>query len=98
MTDYIPVQPPNGLADIIAHYGDPKFNGIMVDPAWEAANMILVRDFPLVPSGKLYVHKFIEQPLRDALTACQQLGDGYALNTIGCYNPRLIRGSTTAVS
>ncbi|HZQ60296.1 MAG TPA: M15 family metallopeptidase [Casimicrobiaceae bacterium] len=88
MTDVIPVQAPTGLDDIIAHYGDPKFNGIMVDPAWESANMVLITDFPLVPARRLYVHKLIVEPLRQALGDCAALGDNYRVDTIGCFAPR----------
>ncbi len=98
MTQTIPVQVPDGWAEILSVYGDPAFNGIFVDPKWEAANMVSVSDFPLVPQKRLYVHRLIVEPLRAALTACAALGDGYRLDTIGSYAPRLQRGSTTRVS
>jgi hypothetical protein len=85
---------PHGLGAINAAFGDPRYLPPgKVSPAWEAAHMTLVRDFPLIPNGKLYVHKLIEAPLRQALEACAELGDGYHVHTIGCFAPRAQRGS-----
>lgn len=52
--------------------------------------MILVRDLPGVP--KLYCHRLIVEPLREALTESQKLG--YRPTTIGCFAPRAKRGSS----
>lgn len=84
--------PPIGLAQILATFGDPKYDGHGgVSPAWEDAHMVLVRDLPLIP--KLYCNRVIVEPLRAALTACAELGDGYHLGTIGCFAPRAKRGT-----
>lgn len=90
--DSIPPLAPNGLAEIYATYGDPKYRPPgTVDAAWESANMVTVRDLPLV-SHKLYVHSLIATPLRRALARCAVIG-GYQLTTIGCFAPRAQRGS-----
>lgn len=90
--DVIPPRAPNGLAEIYATYGDPKYRPPgQVDPAWEAANMVTVRDLPLI-GHKLYVHRLIETPLRRALARCAVIG-GYTIHTIGCFAPRAQRGS-----
>lgn len=90
--DVIPPRAPNGLAEIMATYGDPKYRppGV-VDAAWESANMVTVRDLPLV-NHKLYMHRLIATPLRRALARCAVIG-GYELTRIGCYAPRAQRGS-----
>lgn len=88
----IPAQAPNGLAEIIATYGDPKYRPPgTVDAAWESANMVTVRDLPLV-DHKLYVHRLVVTPLRRALARCKVIG-GYDIHTIGCFAPRAQRGS-----
>ena len=52
---------------------------------WEARNMVLVRDLPLV--GRLYVHRLIAEPLRAALTDCAKLAP-YDLDQVGCFAQR----------
>lgn len=90
--DVIPPLAPNGLAEIIATYGDPKYRPPgNVDPTWESANMVTVRDLPLV-GHKLYVHRLVAIPLRRALARCAVIG-GYGIHTIGCFAPRAQRGS-----
>lgn len=84
--------PPHGYPAIVAYYGDPQFDGRTVDVKWEARNMILVRDLPGL-TRSLYCHRYIEGPLRAALAACVALDDGYTIRKIGCFAPRLKRGS-----
>lgn len=90
--DVIPPRVPNGLAEIMATYGDPLYRppGV-VDHLWEAMNMVTVRDLPLV-GHKLYCHKLVVEPLRRALAECEAIG-GYEITTIGCFNPRAMRGT-----
>lgn len=96
----IPPQAPHGYAEIIAHYGDPKIrkNGDgswSCDPKWESDNCITVRH-GLLPTGKLFVHKLVAQPLLrtlDRWAARIAAGDQYRVRTLGCYSPRAQRGS-----
>lgn len=96
----VPPQAPNGLAEIIAHYGDPKITrnqdgSWAVDPKWESANCITVQH-GLLPRGKLYVHRFIAQPfLRtlDRWAARIAAGDVYRVASMACFSPRAQRGS-----
>lgn len=100
MGDVIPVQAPNGLADIIAHYGDPKVQRSQdgewtVDAKWESANCIIVQH-GLLPRGKLYVHRLVAQPflrVLDRWSARIQGGDTYKVVSIACFSPRAQRGS-----
>jgi hypothetical protein len=90
--DVIPPRPPNGLAEILATYGDPKYRPPgQVDAAWESASMVKVYDLPLVKHA-LFMHRLIVTPLRRALARCSVIG-GYELHTIGCFAPRAQRGS-----
>lgn len=81
--------PPHGLLAIRAVFGDITVEGgqVVAPRTWEAVNMVLVNDLPLV-GHKLYVHRLIADPLRAALQACADLQDGYQIRTIGCFNPR----------
>lgn len=95
----IPPRAPNGLAEIIAHYGDPHIRfdagAWKVDPAWERANMVTVQH-GLLPRGKLYCHKLVAQPLLrllDRWAARIRAGDPFGVKTLGCFNPRAQRGS-----
>lgn len=92
VADDIPPRAPNGLAEIMATYGDPKYRPPgQVDSAWESANMVKIYDLPLVRHA-LYVHRLIMTPLRRALARCSVIG-GYDIHTIGCFAPRAQRGS-----
>lgn len=100
--DIIPVQAPNGLADVLAHYGDPKpkiVNGVwVVDRQWEAANMTTIHH-PLIPDAqhnKLYIHSLAAPSFLRVLerwTARIAGGDTYRVLKLGCFQPRAIRGS-----
>lgn len=100
MSVVIPPQAPNGLVDIVAHYGDPRVSRASdgswtVDPAWESANCITVQH-GLLPRGKLYVHRYIAQPLLrtlDRWAARIQAGDAYRVVSMACFAPRAQRGS-----
>jgi len=81
---------PHGYSEIVEFFGDPHFASGSVDSRWEQASMILVRDLPGVP--KLYCHRLIVEPLREALVESQKLG--YRPTTIGCFAPRAKRGSS----
>lgn len=96
-TATIPPRPPNGLAEIIAFYGDPKYSNGAVDPHWESTNLVMLHGLPMVPAqgnhppGILYVHKNIALPLQLALADCARIG-GYAIESIACFAPRAMRG------
>ena len=101
--DTIPLQAPDGIKDIIAHYGDPGIqieNGTWtVSGAWEYANCTTIQH-ALLPLGKLYVHRFIAQPtlsVLDRWLARIKAGDPYKLRTMGCFCPRAQRGSAGIV-
>lgn len=83
---------PHGYQQVLAYYGDPRFDGRTVDVKWERNNMVLARDLPLM-TRSIYCHKLAEAPLRTALTWCAELDDGYQIKKLGCFNPRLVRGS-----
>lgn len=83
---------PHGYPEIVKFFGDPMFDGVNVSPKWERANMVSARDLPGL-THSLYVHRLIEAPLRRALTRCVGFNDGYRIWTIGCFAPRLQRGS-----
>lgn len=62
--------------------------GIVVSGAlWEGRHMVLLRDLPLIPGGKLYVNRAIEAPLRWLLEQWATLG-GYQVQRLGCFSPR----------
>jgi hypothetical protein len=96
----VPPQAPNGLADIIAHYGDPKVQrssdgSWTVDSAWERANCATVMH-GLLPKGKIYCHRLVAQPLMrtlDRWAARIQAGDPFRVKTFACFAPRAQRGS-----
>lgn len=103
MGDIIPVQAPNGLADIITHYGDPKITrnqdgSWAVDAKWESDNMVIIAH-PMIParqSGRLYIHKLAAPSFIRVLNRWQariDAGDPYRVKTLGCFNPRAQRGS-----
>ena len=85
---------PSGYPEVVAMYGDPSprvlsTGELVVSPAWERANMVLVRNLPGV--AKLYCHRLIVEPLRRALTTAT--ATGWAPKTIGCFSPRAKRSS-----
>lgn len=96
----IPVRSPNGLAEIIAHYGDPKVTRSQdgewtVDSKWESANMASLFH-PLLPRGRIYCHRLVADPLKHVLgrwNARVVAGDAYKVQTLGCFAPRAQRGS-----
>lgn len=58
---------------------------------WEEDNCITVRDLPGLDGKKLFVHRKIEAPLREALGLCLERCPDYKIETIGCFNPRPTR-------
>lgn len=99
MSDIIPPLAPNGLAEIIEHFGDPKVQIVngewVVDRAWESANMVTIQH-PLMPKGKLFVHHLVARPMLNLLerwSARIQAGDPYRVRTLGSFAPRAQRGS-----
>lgn len=86
--------PANGYTDLKARFGDivvDRLRGSVVGPAgWESHNMAMLPALPMWPR-RLYVNRAIVEPLNDALMACQALGDGYVLKTLGCFAPRAKR-------
>jgi hypothetical protein len=95
----IPAQAPNGLADVLAHFGDPKPRIVdgqwVVDRQWEEANLTTLFH-PFLPKGRIYLHRLILVPTRNVLDRWQArvaAGDPYRLRTFGCFQPRAIRGT-----
>jgi hypothetical protein len=93
----IPPQAPHGLAEILAAYGDPKFDGRRVDRKWEGENLITLHGLPLIPGGQIHVHKLVALPLQLALADCARIG-GYQIYSFGCFSPRAQRGSKGLLS
>lgn len=95
MGDVIPPRVPNGLAEVIAAYGDPAPHIVhgdwVVDPQWEMKYMTTLAH-PFLPHGKIYCNRVIVDMLRNVLDDWQTIG-GYTIRTFGCYAPRAQRGS-----
>lgn len=103
MTLTIPVQAPNGLDEILAHYGDPHLQLVdgawTVDSQWESANMTMIAH-PLFPSGKLYVHRLVAAPMLRVFDRWRMriaAGDPYRVRMLGCFAPRAQRGSFSLI-
>jgi hypothetical protein len=106
--DVIPVQAPNGLQEIVAHYGDPKIRvepdgSWGVDPAWESANMIRFGHELIPPNRRgareLYMHRIVAPVwgrVLDRWATRIQAGDPYRVLTMSCFAPRAKRGGTNA--
>jgi hypothetical protein len=86
--------PPRGLAEIIQAYGDVK---IKRDPqgGWRIISPISYERVhctmfahPLLPRGRLYVHRKIVEPLRAALELAHERCPDYLIRTIGSFNVR----------
>ena len=104
MSVTIPPQVPDGLAEIIATYGDPEVKIVngqwAVNPTWESANMVVIHH-PMLPLGRLYIHHLAAQPFLKVLerwSARVAAGDPYRVRTIGCFAPRAQRGSAGLVA
>ncbi len=91
--------PPAGLTGVHATYGIiAVLGGRIVTPKhWESDNMTTISDFPGV-NKRLYVNKAIVAPLREALRLCIDRHDGYAIHSIGCFNPRPKRSNGNELS
>ncbi|KKW46547.1 MAG: hypothetical protein UY96_C0003G0050 [Parcubacteria group bacterium GW2011_GWB1_56_8] len=96
---------PEGETGVRARYGDIKVSRIdgklqvVLPHHWERDNLVLAKNLPgfVDLEGKsrpLYVHKYIEQPLRAALTGATARRSDYKILTLGCWNVRMSR--TTA--
>lgn len=100
----IPPLAPNGYAEILEHYGDPKVRIVngewTVDALWESTNMVTIHH-PLIPSpGKKRIHHLAAQPLLNVFerwSARIQAGDPYRVLTFGTFAPRAQRGSAGLV-
>lgn len=98
--------PLKARAGVIAAFGQPEIvegklirvampdGKVLTGAQWEARHMTIVHGLPgLPPTKRLYVNRFIADPLREALAACVALGDGYRVRTLGCFAPRASRGN-----
>jgi hypothetical protein len=101
------VTPPNGLAGLEARYGklllgpDPRNGGLkIISPiGWEAKWMKVSTGLPGLPDDRrIFLNVDLEQPLRNALAAALSVSPGYAIRTLGCFNPRYKRVNAGAVS
>ncbi len=90
------VKPPHGLAELEARYGrlllgpDPRGGQRIISPiGWESKWMTVARGLPGLPEDRrVYMHRDMEQPLRNALAVALSLCPGYRIKTLGCFNPR----------
>ena len=89
--------PANGLLDLQARFGklilgpDPRGGMRIISPiGWEVANMTILDSLPGYPH-KLYVNKYMVNPLVAALTAAHAACPDYVIRTMGCFCPRLKR-------
>jgi len=96
------VKPPHGLSEIRALYGDvkierdPRGGWRIISPVgWEVANCVMLHGLPGLPHVNLYVNKHMAGPLMRALQAWQAQCPEYQIKSIGCFNPRPKRASTT---
>ncbi len=96
--------PPHGLLEIKETYGwikierDKQYGGWRIyDPiGWEATMMKTVHDLPGLPGRRLYIHKLIEAPLREALQKWQDTCGFYGVKSIACFCPRPKRNPATS--
>jgi hypothetical protein len=93
---------PHGRAEVRKFYGDvkierdPRGGWRIANPAgWESANCEMLRGLPGLPHVNLFVHRAVAGPLVRALTSWQAQCPEYAIDSIGCFNPRPKRTSST---
>lgn len=79
------------VSDVLTCYGDPRAEDGSLSKQWERAHMILARNLPTTPQGKLYCHRLVEPALREALRRAQLAAPDYKIEKIGCFNFRPIR-------
>lgn len=69
---------PRNRADVIALLGDPGKGA--VNPAWEKANIVTVRDLPGVPTKWYFqTHRLIEPYIREALRRAKEAAPDYQI-------------------
>ena len=93
------ISPPRGLAGVLAAFGDIRIaDGKIVSPiGWEDKHMVLLAKGSLAAfPGKLYVNRAIVSPLLEAMDRVAALG--WQFKTVGCFNPRVKRGTTQETS
>lgn len=91
------IAPPHGIRAIRLAYGDITVRqGRVVTPGWEDRMVLL----PSLPgwARRLYVHGLIVDPLTLALARCVALGDGYLIQSLGCFSPRAKRSDPAQLS
>lgn len=81
-----PYPVPRTRAQAVALYGVPGKSKL--DRTWERENMIVARDLPAAPLGKLYVHRKAEECLREALRRSHLVCAGYKIQRLGCFSFR----------
>lgn len=91
MIDVLPRRPRN-RSEVYRWFGDPGVG--RVDPRWERAAMVSVKNLPEVPRGKLYVHRHAAAYLRDALWRVKVACPGH-IHRIGCFSFRHQRHDET---
>lgn len=77
---------PRTRKDIYDVFGNPGVGKL--DKRWARQNMIVARDLPLVPKGKIYCHKLAEPYIREALRRCALSCPDYQIARFGCFNFR----------
>jgi len=81
-----PLEIPRGRKGVYQTYGDPGIG--KVSRKWERANMVVARNLPLIPKGKIYCHRKVEPYIREALRRCSISCPDYAITKFGCFNFR----------
>ena len=74
---------PNNRGGVVRAFGD--CGATKLDRAWERENLVLARNLPLVPKGKLYLHHKIEDRTREALRRIELLCPEFEIEHIGCF-------------
>jgi hypothetical protein len=50
--------------------------------------MVVARDLPMIPRGRIYCHRLVEPYIREALRRCQISCPDYKITRFGCFNFR----------
>ena len=83
---------PKNRAGVLQEYGD--CGQAKLDPKWERANMVLVKDLPggwNNGKGRTYCHKKVAPAIREALRRCEIYGVLDYITLLGCFSWRHIQ-------
>lgn len=85
---------PVGRGEMLRVYGGPLFSysyqgrKVRVSRRWKRRNMVLAKGLPVVPRGKLYVHRLVEPYLREGLRRVIEVEPDWRPKRVGCFAPR----------